>query len=115
MWIITDPSNNQFCYELEDNLFYLIEFSNKDLNSSYLYDILRDNLKSEKDIDKLERVLLDLQHRYSSALIDLNDYSHEEIDGYISGYYSNRNEVYDWPEANQIIAECIFETDYIYE
>lgn len=113
MWTVTDPSNNQFSYQLNNTTYYFIEFSNKDLNSSYLYDILRDNFK--KDSDALETVLDERGFRYNSALIDLNDYSHEEIDGYISGYYSNRNEVYDWPEANQIIAECIFETDYIYE
>lgn len=107
MWEITDPDNNQFCYEVNPFTYHYIEFDNKDIEAYYLLKVLNKN--SYFDIeDKLE----DENFEFTSAIIDINDYSDIEIREYIESFYDYEFFM-DFPEKNQLIAECIFETDYL--
>ncbi len=47
-------------------------------------------------------------------VINLSDYDDLHIDEYIRGYYNSIDELYEQCGANslQIIAECIYETDF---
>ena len=55
MWIIIDPSNNTFCYQIDDDNFYLIEFENKELNNSYLFGVVS---QFDDDFEAVEELLL---------------------------------------------------------
>lgn len=83
-WICTDPDNFQFCKKINDFRFSYIE----------------------------ARQLIWEQWAVCHAIIDVRDYSLDELWQYCSGYYESFEqmvEVYGFRAAIQIIAECVFE------
>ena len=85
-WILTDPDCYQYGKKINDTIWEYIELREVGDFSSPFYWVYR-------------------------SYIDLDDYTSEEIDNYVTGYYENVNEVHEiyGDDANQIIIECIFE------
>lgn len=86
-WICTDIDNQQYGKQLSRSIFLFKEKS-RDL----------DEYDEGEDIE---------------LLINLDDYSKEEIDDYISSYYEDIHELEAMygTDSNWIIAECIFEQE----
>ena len=86
-WVCTDLDNEQYGRQLSETRF---EFKEKN------------------------RGLLDYEEdEFINMVIDIDDYSTEEIDNHISAYYRDIHEleaIYG-KESNWIIAECIFEQE----
>lgn len=83
-WILTDPDCSQYGKQLGDFSWSYIEV----------------------------RLLGNGEYAVSHAVIDLQDYSLDEWEKYINGYYDSIEEVvsnYGLRKALQIIAECVFE------
>lgn len=83
-WVLTDPDCNQYGKQLSDFSWSYIE----------------------------SRLLGNGEYAVSQAVVDLQDYSLDEWEEYISGYYKSIEEVvssYGFRKALQIIAESIFE------
>lgn len=83
-WICTDPDNFQFCKKINDFRFYYLE-ARQSFNDEWVV---------------------------CRALIDVRDYSLDELWQYCSGYYESFEqmvEVYGFRAAIQIMAECVFE------
>lgn len=91
-WICTDDDYMQYCKKIGKNKFKFVE--------KVWLDLCRDD---EGYPDKAYTV--------KSALIDLNDYTKDDIKTYITGYYHSLDELKEMygNDSNQIIAECIFE------
>lgn len=77
-----------------------------------------DGLQWRKDISENEFSLIEIRTFGPNEFIvvcgdiDLCDYSQEQINNFISGYYENLNDLknhYDDHEVNCVIVECIFE------
>ena len=100
-WTNTDPDEGQFCRKVNETTFEYIQF--KDMtdkpHSKRLLEVLN-NKTTIKDWYQDE--------------IDVTDYDSDEIGEYVSAYggdeYLGDSE---GAERNQLIAECIFETDII--
>ena len=96
-WKNTDPDQGQFCRKISDTEFEYIQL--KDMtdkpHSKRLLEVLNDKTK--------------ISDWYQDE-IDVKDYDEKEIESYVSPY----GEILDGSEGadrNQLIAECIFETD----
>ena len=98
-WICTDPDNYQFCRKIDETTFEYIQLK------PYYYERL-DGLKPEMDV--LEYLSgKTFKKEWYHSIIDVTSYSPEEIAEYVAPY--------GMPEVdNQLIAECIFETDWCY-
>ena len=107
-WICTDPDENQFCRKVSDTEFEYIQLKNDGLrkfvnsfhlNNKHLLSVLNDKTK--------------ITDWYQDE-IDVTDYDSDEIGEYVSAYggdeYLGNSE---GAERNQLIAECIFETDLL--
>jgi hypothetical protein len=100
-WVNTDPDEGQFCRKINDTTFEYIQL--KDMSgkphSKKLLEVLN-NKTTIKDWHQDE--------------ISVNDYDWEQIGSYVSAYggdeYLGDSE---GAERNQLIVECIFETDLI--
>lgn len=86
-WVCTDLDNEQYGRQISDGVF---EFKEKN----------RGLLEYEED-------------EFIEIIIDLGQYSTEEIDNHISAYYRDIHEVEEiyGKDADWIIAECIFEQE----
>lgn len=86
-WVCTDIDNQQYGRRLSRSIF---EFKEK-----------------SRDLDEYD------EGEEIQLLINLDDYSTEQIDDYISGYYQDINEIQNiyGTESSWIIAECIFEQE----
>ena len=100
-WVNTDPDEGQFCRKINDTTFEYIQL--KDMSgkphSKKLLEILNDKTT--------------IKDWYQDE-IDVNDYDSDQIGRYVSAYggdeYLGDSE---GAERNQLIVECIFETDLI--
>ena len=98
-WTNTDPDEGQFCRKINDTTFEYIQL--KDMtdkpHSKRLLEVLNDKT-TIKDWWQDE--------------IDVNDYDSDQIGSYVSAYggdeFLGDSE---GAERNQLIVECIFETD----
>ena len=106
-WICTDPDENQFCRKVNDTTFEYIQLKNDGLrkfvnsfhlNNKHLLSVLNDKTK--------------ITDWYQDE-IDVTDYDSDEIGEYLSPYGGILDNVTDEVDRNQLIAECIFETDLI--
>lgn len=96
-WTCTDPDEGQFCRKISDTEFEYIQL--KDMtdkpHSKHLLEVLNDKTR--------------ISDWYEDE-IDVKDYDEEQIESYVSPY----GEILEGSEGayrNQLIAECIFETD----
>ena len=96
-WSCTDPDEGQFCRKISDTEFEYIQL--KDMtdkpHSKRLLEVLNDKTK--------------ISDWYQDE-IDVKDYDEEQIERYVSPY----GEILEGSEGayrNQLIVECIFETD----
>lgn len=99
-WVNTDPDEGQFCRKISDTEFEYIQL--KDMtdkpHSKRLLEVLND-----------KTTLMD----WWQGEIDVTDYTEKQIKSYVSPY----GEILDGSEGayrDQLIAECIFETDFIF-
>lgn len=104
-WVCTDPDECQFCRKVSDTEFEYIQLKNEDLKkfvetfhlgNKHLLEVLNDRTT--------------IADWYQSET-DVNDYDTDEIGEYLSPYGGILDGVTDDVERNQLIAECIFETD----
>jgi len=100
-WTCTDPDNGQFCRVIDSHTFEYIQIK---------------DMEGKEHSKKLLKTLNDkttINDWYQDE-IDVNDYDSDEIGKYVSAYggdeYLGDSE---GAERNQLIAECIFETDII--
>ena len=98
-WVNTDPDEGQFCRKISDTEFEYIQL--KDMtdkpHSKRLLEVLNDKTM--------------ISDWYQDE-IDVKDYDEEQIESYVSPY----GEILEGSEGadrNQLIVECIFETDII--
>lgn len=87
-WICTDSDCSQYCRKLRKRKYQFVEI----LSFGY--------------------VESDTMYTVKSAFIDLNDYTKEEVEKIISSYYGSLEALYNYysdEDAEEIIAECIFE------
>ena len=86
-WICTDPDNEQYGKQISERVFEFKELAT-----------------NEDEYDFGE---------YIELKINLDDYTQEEVEEYISAYYTDLNEIFNiyGEEADWIIAECIFEQE----
>ena len=96
-WVNTDPDEGQFCRKISDTEFEYIQL--KDMtdkpHSKHLLEVLNDKTT--------------IKDWYQDE-IDAMDYDEEQIERYVSPY----GEILEGSEGadrNQLIVECIFETD----
>ena len=107
-WTNTDPDEGQFCRKISDTEFEYIQLKNDDLKkfvetfhlgNKHLLSVLNDRTT--------------IADWYQSET-DVNDYDAEQIDRYVSAYggdeFLGNSE---GAERNQLIVECIFETDLL--
>ena len=100
-WTNTDPDEGQFCRKINDATFEYIQF--KDMtdkpHSKRLLEVLNDKTT--------------IKDWYQDE-IDVNDYDSDQIGSYVSAYggdeFLGDSE---GAERNQLIVECIFETDLL--
>ena len=98
-WVNTDPDQGQFCRKINDTTFEYIKI--KDMegkeHSKHLLETLNDKTT--------------IKDWYQDEIC-VDDYDADEIGEYVSSYggdeYLGNSE---GAERNQLIAECIFETD----
>ena len=100
-WTNTDPDQGQFCRKVNDTTFEYIQI--KDMegkeHSKHLLETLNDKTT--------------IKDWYQDE-IDVNDYDSDQIGSYVSAYggdeFLGDSE---GAERNQLIVECIFETDLL--
>ena len=100
-WVNTDPDEGQFCRKINDTTFEYIQI--KDMegkeHSKHLLEVLNDKTT--------------IKDWYQDE-IDVNDYDSDQIGSYVSAYggdeFLGDSE---GAERNQLIVECIFETDLL--
>ena len=100
-WTNTDPDEGQFCRKVNDTTFEYIQL--KDMtdkpHSKRLLEVLNDKTT--------------IKDWYQDE-IDVNDYDSDQIGSYVSAYggdeFLGDSE---GAERNQLVAECIFETDLL--
>lgn len=104
-WVCTDPDECQFCRKISDTEFEYIQLKNEDLKkfvetfhlgNKHLLSVLNDRT-----------IIAD----WYQSETDVNDYDADAIGEYLMPYGGILDGVTDDVERNQIIAECIFETD----
>lgn len=100
-WTCTDPDQGQFCRKINDTTFEYIQIEDMTdkPHSKHLLEVVNDKTK--------------MQDWYQDE-VDVSEYSTEEIKEYLAPYGGILDGVTDEVEQNQLIAECIFETDWIY-
>lgn len=101
-WTNTDPDQGQFCRKVNETTFEYIQI--KDMEGKEHSKKLLDSLNDKTTIKD-----------WYQDEIDVNDYDADELGEYLSPYggdeFLGDSE---GAERNQLIAECIFETDIIY-
>ena len=104
-WVCTDPDEYQFCRKVSDTIFEYIQLKTDDLKrfvesfrlgGKHLLSTLNDRTN--------------ISDWYQDE-IDVTDYDADAIGEYLSPYGGILDGVTDEAERNQLIAECIFETD----
>lgn len=104
-WECTDNDEFQFCRKVNDTTFEYIQLKDKKLVEGSLC---------------LGRQILDYLNDETHAKdwyqdeICVDDYDAEEIAGYLSSYDGILDGIDDVVLRNQLVAECIFETDVVF-
>lgn len=96
-WENTDPDEGQFCRKISDTEFEYIQLNDMTdkPHSKRLLEVLNDKTR--------------ISDWYQDE-IDVKDYDEEEIESYVS-LYGEILEGSEGADRNQLIAECIFETN----
>ncbi|MEE3385167.1 MAG: hypothetical protein VZR36_08810 [Prevotella sp.] len=102
-WQCTDVDQMQFCRKINDHLFEYIQLKDTDGDSDYF--------KNKNALDYLNGITT--PNEWYQDIIDITDYSDDEIKEYLSAYGGILDNVNDEVDRNQIIAECIFEQDVV--
>lgn len=102
-WECTDVDQMQFCRKINDHVFEYIQLKDVDGNSAYF--------KNKNALDYLNGITT--ADEWYQDIIDITDYSDDEIKEYLSAYGGILDNVNDDVQRNQIIAECIFEQDVV--
>jgi len=110
-WVNTDSDEYQFCRKINDTTFEYIQI--KDCNWKNHIESLVEVGKPIKSILALLSDKTVVKDWYQDE-IDVNDYDADELGEYVSAYggdeFLGDSE---GAERNQLIAECIFETDLL--
>lgn len=105
-WVCTDEDQCQFCRKVNDTTFEYIQLKTEDLkrfvdsfqlNNKHLLEVLNDRTR--------------IADWYQDE-INVEDYDADEIGEYVSPY-GEILEGSEGAERNQLIAECIFETNEV--
>ncbi len=99
-WVCTDPDQGQFCRVINSHTFEYIQV--KDMEGKEHSKNLLNALNDKTTIND-----------WYQDEIDINDYDADELGEYLSPYDGILDNVTDEQTRNQLIAECIFETDII--
>lgn len=103
-WFCTDNDCMQYCKEINNKEYQFIQ--------AFWVDICGDNKRAKNAKDECDNYVV------CAGYIDLDDYSKEDMDCVANRYgYSGLDgieEIYG-EEANRIIAECLFEDEYLYD
>lgn len=102
-WECTDIDQMQFCRKINDHVFEYIQL--KDADGDFAY------YKNKNALDYLNGITTAAE--WYQDIIDITDYSDDEIKEYLSAYGGILDNVNDDVQRNQIIAECIFEQDVV--
>ena len=104
-WSCTDPDTMQFCRKISDTEFEYIQLKDTEL--------IRDSLCIGKQCLVYLNDKTTIKDWYQDE-IDVNDYDSDQIGSYVSAYggdeFLGDSE---GAERNQLIVECIFETDLL--
>ena len=103
LWECTDVDQMQFCRKINDHVFEYIQLKDADGDFSYY--------KNKNALDYLNGITT--ADEWYQDIIDITDYSDDEIKEYLSAYGGILDNVNDDVQRNQIIAECIFEQDVV--
>lgn len=103
-WECTDVDQMQFCRKVNDHVFEYIQLKDVDGDYSVYF-------KNKNALDYLNGITT--ADEWYQDIIDITDYSDDEIKEYLSAYGGILDNVNDDVQRNQIIAECIFEQDVV--
>lgn len=103
-WECTDVDQMQFCRKVNDHVFEYIQLKDVDGDYSVYF-------KNKNALDYLNGITT--ADEWYQDIIDITDYSDNEIKEYLSAYGGILDNVNDDVQRNQIIAECIFEQDVV--
>lgn len=103
-WECTDVDQMQFCRKINDHVFEYIQLKDVDGDYSVYF-------KNKNALDYLNGITS--PNEWYQDIIDITDYSDDEIKEYLSAYGGILDNVNDDVQRNQIIAECIFEQDVV--
>ena len=105
-WSCTDVDEFQFCRKVSDTIFEYIQLKTEDLKA-----FVKSFRLGNKHLLSTLNDRTNISDWYQDE-IDITDYDADEIGEYVSPYgYDLDN--YSESDRNQLIAECIFETDLI--
>lgn len=104
-WVCTDVDEFQFCRKVSDTIFEYIQLKTDDLKAF----IESFRLGNKHLLETLNDRTYPSDWYQDEICVD--DYDAEQIAEYLSPYGGILDGVTDDVERNQIIAECIFETD----
>lgn len=105
-WVCTDPDEGQFCRKVNDTTFEYIQLKTEELKS-FLHAFMLGG----------KNLLITLNNRtfitdWYQDEINVEDYDADQIGSYVSAYggeeFLGGSK---GAERNQLVAECIFETD----
>lgn len=105
-WECTDPDEIQFCRKVNDTTFEYIQLKNESLKA------LCQSFHLGKNILKYLSDKTYMSDWYIEE-VDITDYSEDEIREYIKPYGAGLFDGCTTESRNQLICECIFETDII--
>ena len=106
-WVCTDPDECQFCRKVSDTIFEYIQLKTDDLKR-----FIETFRLGNKHLLSTLNDRTNISDWYQDE-IDITDYDADEIGEYLSPYGGILDGVTDEAERNQLIAECIFETDEV--
>ena len=105
-WVCTDPDECQFCRKVNDTTFEYIQLKTDDLRA-----FVKSFRLSNKHLLSTLNDRTYITDWYEDE-INVDDYDADEVGSYVAPY----GEILDGSEGayrNQLVAECIFETDLI--
>ena len=97
-WFCTDPDTCQFCRKISDTEFEYIQLKED------VFDKLKVQGYGKNALDFLYGRTTPID--WYQEIIDVDEYDEDEVDEYIAPYGYDKSD-------NQLIAECIFETDVV--
>ena len=106
-WSCTDVDEFQFCRKVSDTIFEYIQLKTEDLKA-----FVKSFRLGNKHLLSTLNNRTNISDWYQDE-IDVTDYDSDAIGEYLSPYGGILDGVTDEAERNQLIAECIFETDEV--